>query len=413
MHRVLYVKHSDERRPELRIRTSVIEEDDVRYVVKSPVSPKSDAHVASMLRKHDLLEELYRPAGIGVNHCIFDGVNVRFDYIEGRTLESMMDECLQRQDLDGLYGLVETYVSRLLRTDTTHPFRVSEEFTALFGEQAVLEDAVALPASDFDLIFSNVIVDSDGNWNIIDYEWTADFDVPNGFLLYRALTDYLYRSNKRDVLWDQNVYERFGITESDRKTYASMEEHFQKYVSGDGRTLNALAAETNHTEFHVEDAVKAYVPGRVQVFYDRGQGFDEANSKFLTCKIAEDGYYELEIDCDTQVENVRIDPTDRLAMVCLKELSVYTAEGEKKDPHFWTNGAGVDGDIYVYHTDDPQWAIQNVREQQVCTIRIRYSLALVEGNMQNELGARLAAFEVAKAQQSAQKPERRRLFRRL
>ena len=68
----------------------------------------------------------------------------------------------------------------------------------------------------------------------IDYEWVFDMEIPARFLHYRNLL-YFYRRCEASVSSAQEeLFAHFGIGEEEQRLFASMEEHFQGYVHGNG-----------------------------------------------------------------------------------------------------------------------------------------------------------------------------------
>ena len=68
----------------------------------------------------------------------------------------------------------------------------------------------------------------------IDYEWVFDMEIPARFLHYRNLL-YFYRRCEASVTASrEELFSHFGIGEGEQRLFASMEEHFQAYVHGNG-----------------------------------------------------------------------------------------------------------------------------------------------------------------------------------
>ena len=71
---------------------------------------------------------------------------LRFEYLKGETLEELLDDALFANDRYTFVFLVDEY----------------KDYIRYNAQK---------PVSDYDLIFQNIIV-QDGNWTVIDYEWT-------------------------------------------------------------------------------------------------------------------------------------------------------------------------------------------------------------------------------------------------
>ena len=82
------------------------------------------------------------------------------DGIDGFTLAEKMQEALQNGDEDMVFTLFHTFLNKL-RTGRKNGF------------------------ANYDFIFSNILMDGD-KWQVIDYEWTMNRDVPAEELAFRA-----------------------------------------------------------------------------------------------------------------------------------------------------------------------------------------------------------------------------------
>lgn len=98
-----------------------------------------------------------------------------------------MDECLDRQDIEGFHSLFAEYLERVG-----------------FGEE--------VPVADFDLIFANILVDGD-HWTLIDYEWTFDRVIDTKALAFRAIYCYVLENERRNALELDRILDRLDITE--------------------------------------------------------------------------------------------------------------------------------------------------------------------------------------------------------
>ena len=122
-----------------------------------------------------------------------------------------------------------------IKEQTGGPFAPSQGFTEVFGPVPEgLEELGRLTAApNVDGLFENLMI-SDGHVYGIDYEWVFDMEIPAKFLHYRNLL-YFYRRCEASVSSAQEeLFAHFGIGEEEQGLFASMEEHFQGYVHGNG-----------------------------------------------------------------------------------------------------------------------------------------------------------------------------------
>lgn len=110
---------------------------------------------------------------------------------------------------------------------------MTEAFAQVFGEidTAIFAGEVCSEVSDIDLTLPNIIVNKDGDWNVIDYEWTFFFPIPQSFLIYRMLF-FLHLDNPGiDELSMNNLLLFAGIGDLQARTFAEMEKAFQIFVN--------------------------------------------------------------------------------------------------------------------------------------------------------------------------------------
>ncbi len=384
MDRIIYTKYSNERDTRLRIKTHIRESEKQRYILKLPMTDAAQLHIDSIYNMYNMLTELYSGTSIKINKCIPYDKGIRFEFLDGITFEEILDEHLARKDYLGIIDLIREYKSKLLDRISTKQFIPTEGFNRVFGNVDLNKSLEAVSVANIDLIFSNIIVDKDNEWNIIDYEWTFAFEVPINFILYRALCDYLYRSNKRDELWHLELLQLFGIDEGEKKLYQEMDRAFHKYVSGDTSSLAQINESVNNTKYVVKDLLTTYIPGQVQVFYDYGEGFSEDNSEFVNCLKDEQGMYKLSINRLDNVKSVRIDPTNQCCLARISDFKIKKSEYSQNDEiienTFFNNGVEIGESLFAYNTDDPQWVLTEI-DDTFTEINISFSLSCVSPEM--------------------------------
>jgi hypothetical protein len=103
----------------------------------------------------------------------------------------------------------------------------------------------------------------------------------------------------------------------------------------------------------VEKIVTAEDVLRFQVYEDKGAGYQEEQSYFVSDAFVTDGYVETKLSVSDDVVMLRLDPVMSSCVVKIKEL---TFNGEPVNYHnkrlVITNGK-LAGDSYVFATQDP------------------------------------------------------------
>ena len=270
-------------------------------------------------------------------------VTIRGVDIRNVPLSELMDECLDRQDVEGFHELFAEYLERVG-----------------YGED--------VPVADFDLIFANILVDGD-HWTLIDYEWTFDRVIDTKALAFRAIYCYVLEDERRNALELDRILDRLGITENEARQYREQESSFQKYVTGQklsmGEIRNLLGGEIYQPTDWIGRFRQTEGELRVQIYEDKGQGFSEENSYFPENVYAEEKLAFFTVHFDGNVHSLRIDPAMCSCMCKVRELTLNGQPvplQEKKV--FFTNGKIVksaDGAEYpgiVFPTEDPNMTVR-------------------------------------------------------
>ncbi len=95
MKQTLFVKYNRTRKPQYQIRTSIIEEDGVRYVEKTPLCPEGEFHIRSLAKKREAL--FAQNLKVKVLEPMFseEAVCVRFRFLQGETLAERLAKRIQ------------------------------------------------------------------------------------------------------------------------------------------------------------------------------------------------------------------------------------------------------------------------------------------------------------------------------
>ena len=335
---VKYTKYSNDRAPEYRIRTEITRNEEGKTQVKKhPLCEEAKDHIRGMEVAYRNLQERYADGNIDINKCELhedeNNVWVSFEFLEGRLLSEILDECLEKDDIDKFHALFKEYVER----------------TGYNAEY---------PVADFDLIFSNIMIEGD-KWSIIDYEWTFGKAVDSKELAFRAVYCYLLEDEKRNKLNLDLILQELDITEAEAAGYREQEMDFQKFVTGKHHSMAEMRNRIGYPIFEPEK----WIPGfkevqrirRVQIYEDKGNGFSEEESYFLPDAYSDENTVEFTIPVDGDVQEVRIDPFQEACVVKIEELLFNGAEVPFSDKKIvFTNGKALKPAMgVVFPTTDP------------------------------------------------------------
>ena len=352
---IKYAKYSNDRSNEYKIKTTLnyceTAGKSVKKIEKHALSNESQEHIAQIYKGYEKLSERFAGSKLKINKCTLVGsekenlpaetekstqpVYAEFEYLEGRTLEEYLDECLEKDDLDKFHMLFDEYLERIS-----------------YNEE--------LPIADYDLIFSNILISPDGAWNIIDYEWTFDKQVDTKELAFRAVYCYLLENEKRNKLNLDLILQKLGITEENAAFYRQQEMRFQKYVTGKRMSMPEIRDAIGQPVYSISE-LPMLTPiekqkGMIQIYEDMGSGFSEERSFFLEDDRIENEKFKLVVE--EGIKSLRIDPCSDYCIVRLKDVKWNETALTIKNKCITTNGFRIGDGVYAFDTEDPNISLQ-------------------------------------------------------
>ncbi|MBQ9590269.1 MAG: class I SAM-dependent methyltransferase [Butyrivibrio sp.] len=333
----IYSKYSNDRVDEFKIRTDIAFDKAGRKVIrKYPLTDAAKEHVFGIRDAYMGLVEKYRGGDFEINDCQIDekeGCAV-FSFVNGIPLSTLMDECLDKDDFDGFNAILSEYIRRI---------SYKQDY----------------PVSDYDLIFSNILVNGP-IWTIIDYEWTYGKCIPAREQVWRSLYCYRLEDRKREKFDITPVLSRLGIRDEDVQALLDEEFAFQKYVTGNHKSLVEIWKEIGRKVILPKELALETEDIRrddcIQVYFDEGDGFSEEESIFPEEQYDDNNSVSLDIKVNSHVKTVRIDPAFAPCMVTI-ESATWNGEGFSDDDVDVTihpvNGKWVSDDSIIFNTTDP------------------------------------------------------------
>ena len=333
----IYSKYSNDRVDEFKIRTDIAFDKAGRKVIrKYPLTEAAREHVFSIRDAYMGLVEKYRGGDFEINDCQIDekeGCAV-FSFVNGIPLSTLMDECLDKDDFDGFNAILSEYIRRI---------NYKQDY----------------PVSDYDLIFSNILVNGP-IWTIIDYEWTYGKCIPAREQVWRSLYCYRLEDRKREKFDIKPVLNRLGLSDEDVQALLDEEYAFQKYVTGNHKSLVEIWKEIGRKVILPKELALETEDIRrddcIQVYFDEGDGFSEEESIFPEEQYDDNNSVSLDIKVNPHVKTVRIDPAFAPCMVTI-ESATWNGEGFSDDDVdvmiHPVNGKWVSDDSIIFNNTDP------------------------------------------------------------
>ncbi|MDR0964598.1 MAG: class I SAM-dependent methyltransferase [Clostridium sp.] len=356
-----YVKYSNDRAKEYAIRTQIVQDVvEGTAVHKVPMDPLGEEHIRQMASAYESLLHRYAGSDLLINPCVLverEGkLCASFDFEEGVPLSQLMDQRLEQNDIDGFYELFSEYVKRIGYRDE-------------------------IPAADYDTIFSNIMV-SGSRWTLIDYEWTFAKAIPIRESAYRAAYCYILEDEKRAKLDMHRLLRELSVSSREAREYREMEDQFQKFVTGNHRSLSELRTMFGHQLIRPIPWLSthddpAHVK-RVQIYTDVGEGYSEASSYFVTDAFVDEDTCEFEIEVADNVKVLRIDPCMAACMVKVDRLEWNGKALPLHNKHkVVLNGAVGRGGFCYFESSDPNINIRFDRLQGRDGGRLKVSFKVI------------------------------------
>lgn len=375
MREIIFTKYSNDRSPKYAIRTTIETENDKKYICKKAMSPEAEAHIYNLLSSREKLDKIYSQSRFFFAEGSLDKNKACFPFVQGRTLSEKIVEMLNHGEKRKAFDIIKVFSEELQNKCEKHRFEQSDRFREVFGEAVFDSEQWAADVCDIDLIFENIIGDTE--WTVIDYEWTFDFDIPIKFVLYRALY-YLFKENDWGIT-PAELYEPFGISDTEAETFSRMEQQFQNHVSGKNVPLYRMREKIANPLISVGNAIGEYKENslrkRIHVYINRGTGYSEADSYYIENPYNKDGSVLLEIEIDTDITEVRIDPMQGSGIFYIE--SVESQDGEALN--YYSNGKSIGSRLVNFDGYDAQVYVIIAENMKCSKIRIKGSLEL--GNM--------------------------------
>lgn len=365
MEQIIYSEFSNDRNPKFSMMTEIGVKDNEKIRRKIPCSLESIPHVKGFHQRSKKIRADFEKHGVSVSRCWMEGDIAYFDDISGETFASRLDALMIAEDKEGFVEAIRQYIAKVDEIYDTVPFQSSEAFRQVFGKVEFEEEMASTEDLAIDFIFSN-IVEKDGEWVLMNYEWLFDFLVPIQYLYYLAAHSYLLHSRARERFYGGELRRAFGISKSQWAKLQKMDEHFQnQFIQGSHRTLEKMydefgkrrvpiISELNDGKaqvdkddgFLVEDVIE------VQVYADDGSGYTRENSKTYVIAMDKDKKAMLELECPENLSRIQMTLGGNACAVSI--LECVNGEEPKQNMEFTTNGIKGDQNYFVFLTKEPQ-----------------------------------------------------------
>ncbi len=349
-----YCKYSNEREEKYSITTSIHTlPDGTKVVEKKPCTQAATAHIKEMAESYELLCKRYEGGKLQINHLVQRESTMEFQYVEGVSLETLLDDCIKRKDTEGFLALFQEY-------------------------REVIGYNSGVDISSIDCIFGNILV-SQNQWTLIDYEWTVKESVSADYLAYRAFYCYVLSRPEQTVVNHLHILEMLQMTPEQALSIHEEEAEFQAHVTGNRMSKAQIGQKINQPILsmdHLRQAGNA-IETAIQIYENRGNGFSEEHAYFMgNSKV---GMNHITISVPENVTQIRLDPCMQSALVRIYGIK-WNDEKLKCKGKVTSNGMKLGKDQFLFQTKDPNITIdlRKVNHGKVNELELSYELSLLQ-----------------------------------
>jgi len=363
---ILYTKYSNDRAQKYCIATDMIRTSEKVFIRKRAMTEEAKSHIKQMIDCFDDLQQGLSNSKFCINRIVGASDSyVDFEYIEGTNFEVVLDNYIENDDIDCLLDAINDFFAEYSKCATVK-FEYTDKFREYFGDVQLPKNSIGLSNGNIDLIFQNVIIDKNGQWNVIDYEWVLDCMMPIRYLQYRAIYLYINSQSKRKIIAELDVFARFGFTKSELDCYKLMEENFQKWIKKGHMQLGDYYQMMGHPAIDTNTMIYDKERNLVQVYYNNGDGFSESSKQ---CFLG----FPILLSVDKDITEIKIIPMYSTGYIKVKSCK----DEEGNNINFLTNGRIVGTDTYFFNEYSPMFHI-DTSDRKLQTIYIDLELQPVQ-----------------------------------
>ena len=160
-----------------------------------------------------------------------------FEYVNGENLGDKLCSLVRAGKEQEADTVIRKYIRTVRQLAAEPRARISDEFRKVFSDVdfgCIAEVNLRCQSvTDIDLNFDNLFITDESMLTAIDYEWVFDFDIPVGYVIYRALK---YLSIDITGLVDEykntlvKFCRKYGISEQEAELFEKMDDAFGEYV---------------------------------------------------------------------------------------------------------------------------------------------------------------------------------------
>ena len=349
--KVLMTKIPNERKSRYSLTTIIYEEKGKRYAMKRASSPDACAHLLSFREKAEKLRKYIINPKLQINKIIKITENeVIFEFVDGISLEKLMYDALAEHNYKKFLSYIDEYAALLKKSFKLKKYEeiekeLSGELRKLFKGRNFLYFNSGVP---FDLIPSNIMKTGNGDYVVIDYEWSSSFPLPLEFIIFRGI----YFSTEK---YDLDVI----------SSYLDISLFVKEITIEDFQVLDRILMNdiSPHKRKNIRNLASGsdFIQRFAQLYVDTGNGFSESDSvKQLLDLNKREHTVSFSLDMEG-IRNLRFDPVNIPCALKVNQISIFSGDREiytMDSPD--SNGIKTQDGVYFFNNDDPQIFLNSI-----------------------------------------------------
>jgi len=371
---ILMARMSTERKNDFRIITLIENKNGKCIAEKKALTNLSKSHIAKMYDNYCKYKSIQ---GFELSKCYpVNDLSVEFEFLEGERLSSKIVNCINGNDMDGLYKILDWYYNCLISGTELKSDFYSSEFKMLFGEETYNKPLHFASVCDLDMTFDNIIFAKNGIKHL-DYEWIVDFPVPLEYIFWRACFNCSFIKSNEEFF--DEIISRYGISKDMTDAFKMWDYVFlTKHVGSS--SLSSFALENRTVELNEIGNGSTHVCEntgiRSKIYLDYGTGFNE-NDSIVSDEFSNNIEYEFNVALENRndLKKIRFDPLEGSLCKCL----IHSAESDVGTLAFKPINSLIEGDYDIFTTTDPQYIFEGDLSK-VTKLKLSYDLIEYENS---------------------------------
>lgn len=340
-----YVKYSNDRLPQYRIKTTIYRNGDAKFVTKTALNSKAEEHIRKISDNENC--SISQMNGYEILAGEKNGNSIKYSFLKGQTLNDKLTKLLRADRFAEFKTTINQFFNDMLAGASYQKY-LNKQFIDVFGDVRWDDGAECIAPANIDLIFDNIFEENGIN-KIIDAEWVFDFPIPTKFIRWRALNEYYTNhADELEKFLDYSSYMcTWDINEEDDGIFRNWADHFTIEYVGALRHKKFL-------QYNIPfDLNKYYQKNRFidsALFFDLGDGYSENNKCLAQMVLTGEKNFSVEFKIPEleAIKRLRFDPLEN-------KLCNIKICGVNCDISMLTNNGTLNSNGFInFETLDPQ-----------------------------------------------------------